>query len=87
MCMLVVYFSKMVADQVPPPTTNSPAVSGALSSTDVQPAVGRQETSGTEEASRALETPPVGSRTWVPAKLGHNLSLADAPWEAAAGWP
>ena len=30
--MLVVYFSKMVADQVPPPTTNSPAVSRALSS-------------------------------------------------------
>ena len=61
--MLVVYFSKMVADQVPPPTTNSPAVSGTLSSTDVQPAVGRQETSGTEEASRGPETPPVGSRT------------------------
>lgn len=76
----------MVAEQVPPPTTNSPAVSGTLSSTDVQPAVGRQETSRTEEASRGLETPLVGNRTWVPAKLGHNLTLADAPWEAAAGW-
>lgn len=76
--MLVVYFSKMVADQVPPPTTNSPEVSRALSSADAQPTVGRGKTSGTEEASRGPETPQVGSRTWVPAQLGHSLTLADA---------